>query len=166
MIFGRAASSMAFHLTIAVGYAIIISDIKRKCGDTMELDKIIEAVRVPLKNNGYKKKDMNWYKINDTLSVVFNIQRSQYDADLWYYNFGIGINDLEVKPITTITKCHITDRIDKAINGKEIPPDIILKAIYCWESKYGDLGKLRVMAIENKLPKASTRQAISYLTSV
>ena len=80
--------------------------------------------------------------------------------------YDIGINELEVKPITTITKCHIIDRIDKAIKGKEITPDILLKAIDNWEDKYGDIGKLQMKAIENKLPKMTTRQAISYLTSV
>ena len=132
----------------------------------MELDKLIETIREPLKNNGYKKKNITWYKVCDTLSIVFSIQKSQFGADLWYYNFGIGINELEVKPITTITKCHIIDRIDKAIKGKEITPDVLLKAIDNWEDKYGDIGKLRMKAIENKLPKMTTRQAISYLTSV
>lgn len=108
----------------------------------MELDKIIETIREPLKNNGYKKKNTSWYKLCDTLSIVFSIQKSQYGADLWYYNFGIGINELEEKSITTITKCHITERIDKTINGKEITPDVLLKAIYNWENKYGDIGKL------------------------
>lgn len=131
----------------------------------MELEKIIEAIKEPLKNKGYKKKNNNWYKLCDTLSIVFSIQKSQYGADFWYYNFGIGINKLEVKPITTITKCHIIDRIDKTIKGKEIPPDVLLNAIYNWENKYGDIGELRIRAIENKLPKMTTRQAISYLTS-
>ena len=132
----------------------------------MKIDNIIENIKEPLKNNGYKKKNTNWYKTNDALTIVFNIQKSQYSNELWYYNFGIGINALEEKPITTITKCHIVDRIDMKINGKEITSDILLQAIFKWENKYGDLKELHIKAIENKLPKTSTRQAITYLTSV
>ena len=135
-------------------------------GDNMELEELVEAIKEPLKSNGFKKRNTNWYKIGNDLTIVFNIQKSQYGDDTWYYNFGIGINELETKPITTIARCHITDRIDSMINGKEIAPNVLLKAILSWESKYGKLSDLRIKAIENNLPKMTTRQAISYLTTI
>ena len=68
---------MAFLLTIQRYGDIIVPTLTGICGDNMELDKLIETIREPLKNNGYKKKNTNWYKVCDTLSIVFNIQRSQ-----------------------------------------------------------------------------------------
>ncbi len=132
----------------------------------MKLDTIIEKIKEPMKSNGYKKKNLNWFKTNGTITLLFNIQKSQYGSDLWYYNFGIGLNELKDKPISYISMCQITERLDMKLNGKELSPDILLKAILSWENKYGDLKKLQNKAFEGKLPKTTTRHALTYLTTV
>lgn len=131
-----------------------------------EFDKLIEELKKPLKKKGYKKNRYNWYKSIDGLTIVFSIQHSQYGKDLWYYNFGIGINELEGKQITSISKCQIVERLDAKINDKILSAENLIQAITRWEEKYGDLKKLRIKAVENKLPAMTTKQAITYLTTI
>ena len=50
-----------------------------------------------LKERGFKKSKLTWIKSNEELTVIFNIQKSQYSNDNWYYNLGIGINVLHEK---------------------------------------------------------------------
>lgn len=44
----------------------------------MELGSVIDSIKEPLKCRGYKKKNTTWYKVRDHLTIVFNIQKSQY----------------------------------------------------------------------------------------
>lgn len=129
-------------------------------------DELISDLKKALKEKGYKKNRYNWYKAIGDLTVVFSIQRSQYGKDVWYYNFGIGINKLENTPITSISKCQIAQRLDTEINGKILSADDLILAISHWEEKYGDIKRLRMMAVENKLPLMTTKQAVTYLTQI
>lgn len=132
----------------------------------MLLEEIIEKLTLFLKENGYRKNKLNWYRQKDELTIVFSIQRSQYSKEQWYYNFGIGIDDLVSGKISVISKCHIIERLENRLAGRMLSLDDLSRAIMHWESKYGDISELRYKAIENKLPKMTTKQAISYLTTV
>lgn len=132
----------------------------------MYLDDLVETIRPVLKERGYKKKKYCWYKNNEDITVIFAIQRSQYGADMWYYNFGVVINQLESKSVTSISGCHITERLDMKINGEMLATDILLKAIIRWEEKYGNMESLRRKALENNLPRMTTVRARTYLTTV
>ena len=84
----------------------------------MTAEKLAEEIRQPLKQNGYKKNKLTWYKSDGRVTVVFSVQKSQYGSDLWYYNFGIGLNELEGRTINTISKCCIIERlVPKQITG-------------------------------------------------
>ena len=131
-----------------------------------ELDALIKALEKPLKDLGYKKKRYVWYKDKGSLTVVFSVQRSQFGRELWYYNFGVGINALSDEAINTVSKCHITERLDMKIKGKALTPDVLAKAVSKWENEYGDIAALRARALENRLPAASSLRAVTYLTSV
>lgn len=129
-------------------------------------DELIDDLKKALKEKGYKKNRYNWYKVINDVTIVFSIQHSQYGKDLWYYNFGIGINELENKPITSILRCQIAERLDAKINGKTLSADVLIQALTHWEEKFGDIKKLRIKAVENKLPPMTTKQAVTYLTAV
>lgn len=132
----------------------------------MSFEEMVEKLTLLFKENGFKKNKYNWYKQKANITVVFSIQRSQYGREQWYYNFGIGINDLVNGNISTVSKCQVVERLENHIKGVILTPDDLRKAIIHWESEYGDISKLRIKAVENKLPKMTTRQAISYLTTV
>ncbi|MBQ9482996.1 MAG: DUF4304 domain-containing protein [Ruminiclostridium sp.] len=130
------------------------------------IEEITVQLAPLLKEKGYKKNRLNWYKQSDGFTTVFTIQRSQFGSDLWYYCFGIGLNDLETGNITTISKCCITEKIENTIKGKEVTADILQSAINRWEERFGDMNALRKAAVEGKLPKTATRKAYSYLTAI
>lgn len=132
----------------------------------MLFEEIVENLTLFLKEKGYKKNKYNWHKQNANLTVVFSIQRSQYGKELWYYNLGIGINDLVNGNISTISKCQVVERLENKIKGVTLTAVELSKMIIYWESEYGDISKLRIKALENRLPKITTRQVISYLTTV
>jgi len=124
------------------------------------------ALAPHLKKMGYKKVKLTWYKTLGSLSLVFSIQKSQYGADVWYYYFGIGLQELASSPIRTIGKCQITYRVDQTENKKPITYENLLHLIRKWEAMYGDLQKLRICAIEGRLSGQCTPAARRYLTSV
>ena len=132
----------------------------------MTAEKLAEEIRQPLKQNGYKKNRLTWYKSDGRVTVVFSVQKSQYGSDLWYYNFGVGLNELEGRTINTISKCCIIERLDMKANGITISSDVLVKAVFKFESEYGDMDKLRIRAMEGRLPRFAARQAVSYLTSI
>ena len=129
------------------------------------LDDIISDLTPILKNHGYKKNRLTWSKSAEELTILFSIQKSQYGNDIWYYNFGIAINALLEKQTASISRCHITQRLDNTRNGKPWSADDLLNAIKIFENKYGSMHCLRTAAIENRLPLQSTRRAITYLTT-
>lgn len=110
-------------------------------------EELASALAPQLKEMGYKKSKLTWYKELAHLTLVFSIQKSQYGGDVWYYYFGIGLHALTPSPIRSIGKCQITYRIDQIERNK------------------GDLRKLRVCAIEGRLSGQCTPTARRYLTT-
>ena len=119
-----------------------------------------------LKGRGYKKKRLTWYKEEADITIVFQIQKSQYSSQVWYYIFGVGINSFFETPITSISQCDIVEKLEQSMNGKIITTEHVLKAIGIWEEKYGTLSFLRKVAIEGHLPAQSTLKAIRFLTTI
>ena len=118
----------------------------------------------PLKDRGYKKRRTTWSKENGDITIVFNLQKSQYSADVWYYNYGIGFKVFYHEPITTIEKCDIVYRLDK--DGNEIPAATAVSVVDTWEKYFGSLDKLRIQAVEDKIPPMISARARTYLTTV
>ena len=131
-----------------------------------KLNELICELAPLLKQQGFKKQGLVWYKENSELTVIFSVQRSQYGNDLWYYNFGIGINALEDKPIRSISKTHIRSRLDMKMKDIYFTADVLSQAVQRWTDDYGEISKLRICAIENRLPAMSASQEITYLTAI
>lgn len=128
---------------------------------------LIEDLKQPLKQKGYKKKNQTWYREDSDLIIVFNIQNSAYSDD-YYINFGIIIQKLrgEGEGIS-LTNCHIQERIptrDKF--GGCLMADKLIPVLEAFETWYGTPDALRRKAIEGKLPAMSCAKAVTYLTSV
>ena len=60
----------------------------------MNAETIGEQMAPILKEQGYRKNRLTWFRQLEELTIVFNIQKSQYAEDTWYYQYGIGIHDL------------------------------------------------------------------------
>ena len=131
----------------------------------MKSIEIIITQLIPLlKKRGYKKYRTTWVKMNGEITIVFNIQKSQYSGDIWYYNYGIGFKRFYGKPITSISRCDIIYRLGK--NGNEISASTAVAVLDTWEKYYGSLDKLRVQAIEDKIPPFISGRARTFLTTV
>lgn len=132
----------------------------------MRLQELTDTIAPFLKDHGYKKNRLNWYKPVGDITIVFAVQKSQYGSELWYYFFGIGINELSESAVNSASKCCIAERLDNIVNGRTLSFDILQAAIARWEDRFGDIDKLRTAAIEGKLPRMTEKRAITYLTTV
>lgn len=118
-----------------------------------------------LKELGYRKNRLTWFRHLEELTIVFNIQKSQYADDTWYYQYGIGIHDLAGNTINSISKCDILCRFDQTINGKTLQAEDLKWILERWLEKYGSLERLRAAAGEGTLPQITTVRAKEYLFS-
>ena len=131
----------------------------------MSLEEIVNVIAPELKARGYKKNKLTWHKVKPKLSIVFCIQKSQYGSDVWYYLFGINLDDLGPKS-KSISTCQIQYGIENTIRNVALSTDSIVHLVDKWESMYGELGHLKKCAIANSLPEQTSLTAIRYLSSV
>ena len=131
----------------------------------MKAEAIGEQMAPILKNLGYRKNRLTWFRKLEELTIVFNIQKSQYADDIWYYQYGIGIHDLAGDKISSISKCDILCRFDQTINGKTLQAEDLRWILERWSEKYGSLERLRAAAGGGTLPQITTVRAKEYLFS-
>ena len=131
----------------------------------MNAEAIGEQMAPILNEMGYKKNRLTWFRKLEELTIVFNIQKSQYADDIWYYQYGIGIHDLAGDRISSISKCDILCRFDQTINGKKLQTEDLRWILERWSEKYGSLERLRTAAREGTLPQTTTVRAREYLFS-
>ena len=132
----------------------------------MNADEIGQKLVPILKEQGFKKRKLTWYRHFDKITVVFNIQKSQYSSDTWFYNYGIGINYLFDKEINSIQQCDIIFRFDQVLDGKRLQAEDLNKILLYWIEKYGAVNKLKTLAREGKLPRMTTIRAKEYLLTM
>lgn len=125
-----------------------------------------DSIKSSLKQRGFHKKNLSWNKQTDDVTILFNIQKSIYGSDVWYYNFGICINSIHEKKVMSLSGCDMVYRIEQRIRGKWVTQDTLLKLLDIWIEKYGTVDKLHIHAISNTLPAPISKQALSYLTTV
>lgn len=128
----------------------------------MDKYELITEMTGYLKQIGYKKCGQNWRKDNESIAIAFKIQNSQYDRNMFYLCFGVHVQPVDETKSFNAASFHIQDRID----GSKVNIDQVKYAVKLWEEKYGTLEKLKIAAIENRLPLFSDRRVISYLTSI
>ena len=131
----------------------------------MNADEFGAALGPKLKQAGFRKKDLNWYRNLGEVTVVLNIQKSQFSPDIWYYNYGFGINCFYSEPITGIRECDITYRFDQSLNQQTLTPDDVARILQMWIDNYGSVEKLRSLAYRGKLPPATTERVKHFLLS-
>lgn len=127
------------------------------------LDDILADLTPRLKVLGYKKRKLVWHKRKEGLSVVFGIQKSQYASDVWYYQLGICLEELASGGVS-LGQCQITYRMDHITDNVLVTADMLVRILNSWEERYGEMGKLRLCAVQGQLPLLTTQQARSYLT--
>lgn len=132
----------------------------------MTVDDFASALAVRLKEIGYKKNRLLWKKKNGPLTIVFSIQKSMYGTDTWYYCFGVRIEQLSQTKSISLSGCQIQERLNQSQGNHIWTVDDIVLLVQKWEQMYGNLAMLRKKALMGKLPPQSSREAISFLTTV
>ena len=132
----------------------------------IQLDDFVCNLSLAFKKMGYKKNRLTWYMEKEKLTVVFSIQKSQYESDTWYYYFGICLHDLANEGRRSMHGCQVKYRVDNVISGVLLSPEKVVNLLERWDSMYGDLRLLRTAAIEGNLPGQCTVNALSYLSSI
>ena len=127
---------------------------------------VVDKLTPFLRESHYKKRNYTWIKETSQIAILFAIHKSQFGDSKWHYLFGIGIKDLSAKNITSISSCHIHYQIENMIDQKEVTVEILIELIKKWEAMYGSIEKLRLYALNGKLPPLTSKETITYLTSV
>lgn len=131
-----------------------------------DLEILVESFAPEAKACGYKKVRRTWYKEKEGLTVVLSIQKSQFDAEVWYCTYGVCLHQIAKGSTRTLDACQIQYRIDCAANGTVLSAEQIVSLLEKWEAMYGDIQLLRRCAVQGKLPIQSSAEAVRYLTTV
>ena len=132
-------------------------------------EKLITEIIPILKKEKYIKNKQTWHKENDDLVIIFNIQNSQYDKNMYYINLGIIIKKIYMQEYKgyCLSACHVIERIEKETNkGYIFTAEDCINILKMWEDWYGTLPKLREKAMLNKLPYQTLGYARTFLTTI
>src|SRR3989337_1174480 len=94
-----------------------------------KVNPLLEALKILLKENRFKKKANRWYYHADETILVVNLQKSYY-GDQYYINLGVWIKALVNEdytkhfPVSDLNfpkeyECHISLRLADAALTKE-----------------------------------------------
>lgn len=125
----------------------------------MTKDELVLGAKEFMKNKGYKKRNTTWVKqSDDDISLVVNIQSSQYDKSIFYINLGVYIRSLGGKEVPSIRDCHMSERVNTSVNSISVFENIVEK----WEQWYGSQNAIYEKIIERKMPMFTNKQVYGY----
>jgi hypothetical protein len=75
---------------------------------------------------GFTRKGGSWYRRNDDLVEVLNLQKSNY-SNKYYLNYAIWVSGVSVVAFPPAHQCHIQTRADEVI-GSEVDHLLDLEA--------------------------------------
>ena len=130
-------------------------------------DEVAKELSPLLKKMGFKKKRLTWYKDTGDLTVVFNIQKSQWSNQEWYYNYGVAIHDLHKESIESINNCDLEARFVPATGKEDIANHIceLVSYLEFWVHSYGTMSNLLEEARNQRLPLMTFARARAYLSA-
>lgn len=81
------------------------------------IKELVEAIKPLLKKYGMKKTSLNWYREDEKIIRIFNIQKSIFGKQI-YLNIGIKIKEIEPDISKSSIGSHISARLDHFIDKK------------------------------------------------
>ena len=88
-------------------------------------NEFIAAIKPELKQRGYRKNGMYWYKRCDGFTCCINLQTSSWDTDNYYINVGLSLDDSSTcKPTQLNWYCR--HRIVGASANQNLLPEELL----------------------------------------
>lgn len=132
----------------------------------MILEELASELALELKRVGYKKKRLTWTKDNGVIVLVFSIQRSMYDTDVWQYYFGLCVKPICKTKTISVSSCHFWERLDQTTNEHTWTAQDIASLVNRWEELYGTPEKLKKKALEGNLPMICSSEGVQYISSI
>lgn len=122
-------------------------------------EELTTAAKPCMKEKGYKKRSTTWTKkADDEISLVVNIQGSQYNKADFYINLGIYIHALGTKEQPSISDCQMRERINTPVDTVDLFCSIVDK----WEDWYGTYPKIYERVLQGKTPQLTAKNVYAY----
>ena len=130
-------------------------------------EELVAGLAVLLKEKGCRKNRQTWSRKKEGLTLVLNIQNSQWDKETYYINLGVHLDALDPDRKTVcFSNCQIVQSIPACdADGKQYPPEKVSAIFDLWDEWYGTLEKLRNRATNNQMPTVTSAEAWTYLTT-
>ena len=129
----------------------------------MRINELETELKPLLKEMGYRKNRLTWYKCYAETTVVFSVQKSLYGPDVWYYCFGVDVIAINGKHGNSIDCCQVLDRYNQVENGVRLTPQRLIQMIQTWECKYGTIIYLQTRILQGEMPIMTHGIAIKHL---
>lgn len=126
--------------------------------------ELILEIAPILKSKGYKRKNTTWIKQtkDNNIYLVFNLQGSQYDKEIYYVNLGVYIRELGTKSSPTcISDCQMQERVDHEINTSGFIINITDK----WEEWYGSYDLIYEKVRKHRMPMLTDKRIYLFFAS-
>jgi len=129
----------------------------------MEKKELLELLTKNFKNDGFFKKNKTWHKAIKDVTLVCDVQVSQWNNNDFYINIGIIVRKLDdIHPIST-GNLHLWDRIDQK---KQLTIDKVYSSIQEWFSHYDTLEKIETAYKKKQLPSLVRWDLRKYLENL
>ncbi|MBE6902192.1 MAG: DUF4304 domain-containing protein [Ruminococcaceae bacterium] len=125
-------------------------------------EQIICEITPLMRELGFKKRKTTWYLCKDDITVVFNIQNSQYDRDAYYINLGTNIKKLNNVIYPSISSCCLWQRIDVDF----ISCSQIVQTVKLWIAWYGSIEAIRSKVVEKRMPMTTKKVLYEYISTL
>jgi hypothetical protein len=76
--------------------------------------RLKQTISEVLKSNGFTNKASTWWRKNNEVCFVVNLQKSNF-GDQYYVNIGISVIDLALSDFPPAHKCQITTRLSEIV---------------------------------------------------
>lgn len=123
-----------------------------------------------LKKLGYNKRKLTWYKDKDQVTILFNIQKSQWSNDTWYYNFGVSLHSIYPLKARSYKQNHIQTRCDCCSEHAFLTADQVVLLLDIWEERYGSVpalcSRIKNKEIPNETLGCNGYKALCYLSEL
>ncbi len=121
-------------------------------------EELIDQLEQVLKQHGFKKSKTTWRKSTDDITIVLNVQGSQWNKNDYFINIAVYIKALGTEQNPTENVCHVRGRVEQNQAFESL-----VKEVLDWFEKHGDITKLRLLHQHNKLPLMTMAKAKEYL---
>ena len=128
-LFGRKSQFIAFFTTQRLQRNRGFCAFFRICSFIVNKNDFLLAVHEYLKAFGYRKNKSYWFLSNGELVYCVYVQSSQWDANDYYVEVGIAIEEI-VGPKPSVTRWHVRKRCeDESQNDRNISLSVLKQAI-------------------------------------